>query len=498
MKFNPWVLGGILLSSTTPLLSTNALLATALADSYHAVEPGETLSAIALRYKTSPDALRAANQLSGIADGTALTAMLLRVPSNSEPKAAVSVASTSNANSGYFGSITKSEHYVVQPGDTLETIVARFAQGNRVVTANDIRLKNQLTGQPVVGTTLVVPVKTVYAAQESVASTQPVLTAQAAVRANPRSNSAVEVSEETLPVAQIIPTNQPVYRAPNQTVAPKVEKQAARRGPSVLTSRGRTSSGDMSGVRILGQQEEAASAGTPVPSPKVITTTPAAPTAPARTLAKVAKVALQGARIRRLPDSDAVSLYNCSTGTELAVINQQSGWSSILMSDRSTGWIPSRYLRDTGASVDITDHLKAGTWSSRPTGSSNAYGSGNYSSSHPMVAEALKWLGTPYVYGGEGRRGIDCSALMQNSFRACGYRLPRTAAQQAKVGQKVDPANLQPGDRLYFSASGRRVDHTGLYMGDGMYVHASGSGRRVMVSNLFDRSSWNIFVGARR
>ena len=493
MKFNPWILGGILLSSTTPLLSSDVSLPAAFADAYHAVEAGETLSAIATRYKTTPDALRAANQLSGVADGTALTSMLLRVPSAEAKAAPVAAAPAANATSAYFGSITKSEHYLVQQGDTVESIVARFAQSNRIVSANDIRQKNNLNGQLVVGSTLVIPVKTVYAATEQT-SVQPTLNAQAAVRANNRNNTSIQVSEETLPVAQVLPTNQPVYQAPNQTAKPQVR----RGGPSVLSSRGSSPSAGMSGVRVLGQGEEAVNAASPEPRPKVITTTPEASKTPARTLAKVAKVSLQGARIRRLPESDAASLYNASTGTELAVITEKEGWSAILMSDRSTGWIPTRYLKETGASVDITDHMKGGNWSSRPTGSSSAYGSGKYTSSSAVVSEALKWLGTPYVYGGEGRRGIDCSALVQNSFRACGYRLPRTAAQQAKVGQKVDPANLQPGDRLYFSASGRRVDHTGLYMGDGMYVHASGSGRRVMVSNLFDRSSWNIFVGARR
>lgn len=115
-----------------------------------------------------------------------------------------------------------------------------------------------------------------------------------------------------------------------------------------------------------------------------------------------------------------------------------------------------------------------------------------------MVLAALKWLGTRYVYGGEGRNGIDCSSLVQHAFADCGYRLPRTAAEQARVGRPVDPANLQPGDRLYFSASGTRIDHTGLYMGNGQYVQASGRGRAVIVSNLFEPHSWNIFVCARR
>ena len=161
------------------------------------------------------------------------------------------------------------------------------------------------------------------------------------------------------------------------------------------------------------------------------------------------------------------------------------------MSDRSTGWIPTKYLKLTDIKVDISTQVVT---NNDYQGSS----SGHYSSNQPAVAQALGWLGTRYVYGGTGRNGIDCSALVMKSFAAVGKRLPRTAAQQSKVGTPVDPASLRAGDRLYFSASGTRVDHTGLYMGDGKFVHASGRGRQVIVSNLFDRAHWNIFVGARR
>jgi len=494
MKLNHWVLSGILLGTTTPLLSSNILPA-ASADSYHAVEPGETLSAIASRYKTTPDALRNANQMPGTADGASLTAMLLRVPTveaKASAPAAAPVMAASNiatAPGNQSGSIRMSENYAVQAGDTVDSIVARYAATGRSVNANDIRVRNQLTGQPLAGTFLVIPLKTVYAtSQQSVAATSPAMSSQPAI--HPTYNTSADASHAVMPVAQIIPSSQPVYTPPNQP-APKA---APRRG-SVLGSRGISSGSDLNGVRVLGEHEEAEAPTSTDPRPKIITTAPTVSSS--RVLASVAKVSGSSAKIRRLPSSDAASLYSCASGTELAVISEQSGWSSILMSDRSTGWIQTRHLRETGASVDITDQVK-GDWTSRPTGSTKSYGNGRYSSSNPMVAQALSWLGTKYVYGGESRRGIDCSALVQNSFRACGYKLPRTAAEQSKVGQKVDPANLQPGDRLYFSASGRRVDHTGLYMGDGMYVHASGSGRRVMVSNLFDRSSWNIFVGARR
>ena len=61
-----------------------------------------------------------------------------------------------------------------------------------------------------------------------------------------------------------------------------------------------------------------------------------------------------------MPEAGAVTLYNCGVGTEIAIIKQQGAWSAILMSDRSTGWLPTRYLKFTGVSVDITSQVETG------------------------------------------------------------------------------------------------------------------------------------------
>jgi cell wall-associated NlpC family hydrolase len=156
--------------------------------------------------------------------------------------------------------------------------------------------------------------------------------------------------------------------------------------------------------------------------------------------------------------------------------------------------MPTRYIKFTGASVDVatqvaTDDNRDDTDSDWRSG---------YSTNHPAVRYALGWLGTRYVYGGEGRNGIDCSSLVQKSFASCGVNLPRVSRDQARVGRPVAPENLQPGDRLYFSASGTHIDHTGIYMGNGLFVHASGHARQVTVSRLTERRNWNIFVCARR
>ena len=92
------------------------------------------------------------------------------------------------------------------------------------------------------------------------------------------------------------------------------------------------------------------------------------------------------------------------------------------------------------------------------------------------VAES--YLGTPYKFGGDDERGIDCSAFIQKVFPD----LPRTANDQMKVGSNVPVDNIsqwQPGDRIYFDMNARlspgEADHTGIYLGNNEFIQASSS-----------------------
>ena len=84
-------------------------------------------------------------------------------------------------------------------------------------------------------------------------------------------------------------------------------------------------------------------------------------------------------------------------------------------------------------------------------------------------------LGARYRYGAHqpGHR-FDCSGLVQYVMSVFHLTLPRTAAEQARLGVAVprDTARLLPGDLLTFG-HGKRITHVGIYVGDGMYVHAS-------------------------
>jgi hypothetical protein len=103
-----------------------------------------------------------------------------------------------------------------------------------------------------------------------------------------------------------------------------------------------------------------------------------------------------------------------------------------------------------------------------------------------VVAAARQQIGRRYVFGGTSpTRGFDCSGFTQYLARSFGVNLPRTAAQQARVGQEIprDRSLLRPGDLLTFGR-GNRVTHIGVYVGNGRYVHASSGSGQITESTL--------------
>lgn len=114
-----------------------------------------------------------------------------------------------------------------------------------------------------------------------------------------------------------------------------------------------------------------------------------------------------------------------------------------------------------------------------------------------LLQNAYRYLGTPYVWGGNDARGIDCSGFVKACFAAQGVSLPRTASTQALVGQEVDFSDLRAGDRLYFSVK-RKHDHTGIYIGDGYFIHSGRSAGGVVISHLSERLYARSLADARR
>ncbi|KKM56555.1 bifunctional murein DD-endopeptidase/murein LD-carboxypeptidase [Yersinia pestis] len=106
-----------------------------------------------------------------------------------------------------------------------------------------------------------------------------------------------------------------------------------------------------------------------------------------------------------------------------------------------------------------------------------------------ILEQHAGWKGVRYRLGGSSKRGIDCSAFVQTTFREqFGMDLPRSTSQQQDLGKKVQRTKLRPGDLVLFRA-GSTGRHVGIYLGNDKFVHASTSAG-VTISNLND-DYWN-------
>ncbi|WIE80909.1 C40 family peptidase [Curtobacterium sp. MCSS17_016] len=99
-----------------------------------------------------------------------------------------------------------------------------------------------------------------------------------------------------------------------------------------------------------------------------------------------------------------------------------------------------------------------------------------------VLTDARKYLGVPYVFGGETRAGMDCSGLVQTVFKDLGITMPRTVGPQSQMGQEVPSlAEAQPGDLIVQKGNG----HIQIYAGNGMILEAPKPG-----SNVVERKEW--------
>jgi hypothetical protein len=152
--------------------------------------------------------------------------------------------------------------------------------------------------------------------------------------------------------------------------------------------------------------------------------------------------ALREAAMHREPDGASERVTSLRIGEEVVVVEVDGDWTRVVAPDQPThldpagypGWVRTEALADDPLGV------------------------------------ARGFLGTPYLWGGLGRDGIDCSGLVHVSFRAVGVRVPRDAADQAAAAVPVD--DPRPGDLWFFGRPDEKVSHVGFVTESGL-LHAS-------------------------
>ena len=117
-----------------------------------------------------------------------------------------------------------------------------------------------------------------------------------------------------------------------------------------------------------------------------------------------------------------------------------------------------------------------------------------------ITDSALDLIGVKYKFGGQSpERGMDCSGFVRYVFeQVTGVTLPRSAREQAKVGESVAMDELKPGDLVFFNTRRHAFSHVGIYIGDNTFIHSPSTKGSVHVTSIDGRYWKSRFNGARR
>ena len=173
--------------------------------------------------------------------------------------------------------------------------------------------------------------------------------------------------------------------------------------------------------------------------------------------------------MRSAPSTSASKVASLADGTVVKIIGVDGSWYKVDYNGK-TGYVSSEYMITTKETTSRGNETTATSSSSM---------------GEQVVAYAKQFLGTPYVYGGNGPNSFDCSGFTKYVYAHFGVTLNRTATDQLANGTAVSKSQLQPGDLVFFKANTTKpVSHVGIYIGGGQFIHSSTNTYTVKIDNL--------------
>ena len=192
--------------------------------------------------------------------------------------------------------------------------------------------------------------------------------------------------------------------------------------------------------------------------------------------------------VRSGPATSYSKVTSLSNNAVVSIVGINNGWYKIKTSAGTVGYVSSEYM--------VTCKDSAG---SRGDGTTAVSLASTGSMGHQVVNYALSFLGTPYVYGGNGPSCFDCSGFTNYVYRHVGDILHRGASSQLQNGTAVSKSELQPGDIVFFRYNTTYpASHCGIYIGNGQFVHASTNRYQVQIDQLMTGHYANVYLTARR
>jgi gamma-D-glutamyl-L-lysine dipeptidyl-peptidase len=210
--------------------------------------------------------------------------------------------------------------------------------------------------------------------------------------------------------------------------------------------------------------------------------------------------------LRSSPSHKSEMLSQVLFGEKYSVIEKSGHWQKIeTVFDKYPGWVDINHLQQTSYEGATTGHvlnkpllcfkndktklvLEPGCEVFNPDfedklfvigknkyATTTAFSNRHISTNETLPDTAIRFINSPYIWGGRIPSGIDCSGLTQLVYKIHGIAIPRDSWRQAESGRNIDFIDETiPGDLVFFDNEMGKISHVGMIIAKGLVIHASG------------------------